>query len=193
MTFELPPLPYEKSALEPYISAETLEYHHGKHHRAYVNNLNKLIQGTEFAQHKLEEIICNSSGPIFNNAAQVWNHTFYWHCLRQNGGKEPTGQLEALLERRFGSFASFQKELSDAALSNFGSGWSWLIKKKSGQLEIVNTANAECPITQGDQPLLTVDIWEHAYYIDYRNVRADYISAFWQLVNWEFVAQNLSS
>ncbi|NIH31160.1 superoxide dismutase [Fe] [Hafnia paralvei] len=192
MSFELPTLPYEKNALEPHISAETLEYHYGKHHNTYVVNLNNLIKGTEFEGKSLEEIIKTSTGGIFNNAAQVWNHTFYWHCLSPKGGNAPTGAVADAINKAFGSFEAFKEELTKSAVGNFGSGWTWLVKKADGSLAIVNTSNAATPLTSGDKPLLTVDVWEHAYYIDYRNARPKYLENFWALVNWEFVAKNLA-
>ncbi|MBK5142415.1 superoxide dismutase [Fe] [Budviciaceae bacterium BWR-B9] len=192
MSFELPALPYAKDALEPHISAETLDYHYGKHHNTYVVNLNNLIKGTEFEGKSLEEIVLKSSGGIFNNAAQVWNHTFYWNCLAPKAGGEPTGALADAIVKNFGSFAAFKEQLSDSAVKNFGSGWTWLVKKADGKLAIVNTSNAANPMTDGDKPLLTVDVWEHAYYIDYRNARPKYLENFWALVNWEFVAKNLA-
>ncbi|CDL84517.1 superoxide dismutase [Fe] [Xenorhabdus cabanillasii] len=192
MSFELPALPYAKDALEPHISAETLEYHYGKHHNAYVVNLNNLIKDTEFAGKSLEEIIKSSEGGIFNNAAQVWNHTFYWHSLSPNGGGEPTGKVAEAINNSFGSFAEFKQQLTDAALKNFGSGWTWLVKKADGSLAIVNTSNAATPLAGEDKPVLTVDVWEHAYYIDYRNARPQYLEHFWALVNWKFVEENLA-
>ncbi|QQU53248.1 superoxide dismutase [Fe] [Serratia liquefaciens] len=192
MSFELPALPYEKNALEPHISAETLEYHYGKHHNAYVVNLNNLLKGSEFEGLSLEAIIKASSGGIFNNAAQVWNHTFYWHCLSPQGGGEPQGKLAAAINQAFGSFTAFREQFSDAAVKNFGAGWTWLVKKPDGSLAIVNTSNAATPLTGEDKPLLTVDVWEHAYYIDYRNARPDYLENFWALVNWAFVEENLA-
>ncbi|TBL98560.1 superoxide dismutase [Fe] [Hafnia paralvei] len=192
MSFELPALPYEKNALEPHISAETLEYHYGRHHNTYVVNLNNLIKGTEFEGKSLEEIIKTSTGGIFNNAAQVWNHTFYWHCLSPKGGNAPTGAVADAINKAFGSFEAFKEELTKSAVGNFGSGWTWLVKKADGSLAIVNTSNAATPLTSGDKPLLTVDVWEHAYYIDYRNARPKYLENFWALVNWEFVAKNLA-
>lgn len=192
MAFELPPLPYEKNALEPHISAETLEYHYGKHHNAYVTKLNNLVEGTENANKSLEEIIRSSSGGLFNQAAQVWNHTFYWHSLSPNGGGEPTGAAAEAISKAFGSFDAFKKEFSEKAAGNFGSGWTWLVKKPDGSLAVVNTDDADTPITGSDKPLLTIDVWEHAYYIDYRNARPNYIEAFWKLVNWDFVNQNLA-
>ncbi|HEJ7889402.1 TPA: superoxide dismutase [Fe] [Serratia liquefaciens] len=192
MSFELPALPYEKNALEPHISAETLEYHYGKHHNAYVVNLNNLLKGSEFEGLSLEAIIKASSGGIFNNAAQVWNHTFYWHCLSPQGGGEPQGKLAAAINQAFGSFTTFREQFSDAAVKNFGAGWTWLVKKPDGSLAIVNTSNAATPLTGEDKPLLTVDVWEHAYYIDYRNARPAYLENFWALVNWAFVEENLA-
>ena len=193
MTFELPKLPYEMNALEPHISKETLEYHYGKHHNTYVVNLNKLVPGTEFEGKSLEDIITSSSGGIFNNAAQIWNHTFYWHCLSPNGGGEPTGALADAIKKAFGSFADFKEKFSQTTITTFGSGWGWLVKKADGSLDIVSTSNAGCPLTDGVTPLLTCDVWEHAYYIDYRNARPNYVEAFWNLVNWEFVAKQFAS
>ncbi|MBB1273573.1 MULTISPECIES: superoxide dismutase [Fe] [Psychromonas] len=194
MAFELPALPYAKDALEPHISAETLEFHHGKHHATYVAKLNGLVEGTDLAEKSLEEIIKTSEGGVFNNAAQIWNHTFYWNCLAPNAGGEPTGELAAAIDAKFGSFAEFQAQLNDKAVNNFGSSWTWLVKKADGSLEIVNTSNAGTPLTEeGTTPLLTVDLWEHAYYIDYRNVRPNYLNGFWALVNWEFVAKNFAA
>ncbi len=191
MAFTLPELPYAMDALAPHISKETLEYHYGKHHNAYVTNLNKLIAGTEFEHLSLEDIIKKSSGGIFNNAAQVWNHTFYWHCLSPKGGNEPTGKLAEAINKAFGSFAAFQEQFTQAAITTFGSGWAWLIQDKDGSLKITSTSNAATPMTSGQEALMTCDVWEHAYYIDYRNLRPDYLKAFWSLVNWEFVAANL--
>ena len=194
MAFELPALPYAINALEPHISQETLEYHHGKHHNTYVVNLNNLVPGTEFEGKSLEEIIKTSNGGIFNNAAQIWNHTFYWHCLTPNGGGEPTGALADAINKAFGSFAEFKDAFTKSAIGNFGSSWTWLVKKVDGSLAIVNTSNAGCPLTEaGTTPLLTVDLWEHAYYIDFRNLRPKYMETFWALVNWEFVAKNLAA
>lgn len=192
MSFELPALPYEKNALEPHISAETLEYHYGKHHNTYVVNLNNLVKGSEFEGKSLEEIIKTSNGGVFNNAAQVWNHTFYWHCLSPQGGGEPQGELAAAIVKSFGSFAAFKEQFTEAAVKNFGAGWTWLVKKPDGALAIVNTSNAATPLTGEDKPLLTVDVWEHAYYIDYRNARPKYLENFWALVNWTFAAENLA-
>ena len=194
MAFELPALPYAINALEPHISQETLEYHHGKHHNTYVVNLNNLVPGTEFEGKSLEEIIKTSTGGVFNNAAQIWNHTFYWHCLSPNGGGEPTGALADAINKAFGSFAEFKDAFTKSAIGNFGSSWTWLVKIADGSLAIVNTSNAGCPLTEaGTTPLLTVDLWEHAYYIDFRNLRPKYMETFWTLVNWEFVAKNLAA
>ena len=194
MAFELPTLPYAKDALEPHISAETLDYHYGKHHNTYVVKLNGLIPGTEFENKTLEEIIKTSSGGIFNNAAQVWNHSFYWNCLSPNGGGEPSGAVADAINASFGSFAAFKEKFNDSAVNNFGSSWTWLVKKEDGSLDIVNTSNAATPLTdESVTPLLTVDLWEHAYYIDYRNVRPDYLNGFWALVNWAFVEENLAA
>ncbi len=192
MAHQLPELPYAKDALAPTISAETLEYHYGKHHQTYVTNLNKLIEGTEFANATLEDIIKKSSGGLFNNAAQVWNHTFYWNCLSPNGGGEPSGALADAIKSSFGSFAEFKEKFSTSAATNFGSGWTWLVKNSDGSIAIVNTSNAGCPLTDGQTPLLTIDVWEHAYYIDYRNARPKYLESIWGLVNWDFVAQNFA-
>ena len=192
MQHTLPPLPYAKDALAPTISAETLEYHYGKHHQAYVDNLNKLVPGTEFENLSLEEIIRKASaGGIFNNAAQVWNHSFYWNCLKPKGGGEPAGALAAAIVKGFGTFAAFKQQFSQAAVTQFGSGWAWLVKKQDGGLAIVQTGNAGNPMTSGDTPILTCDVWEHAYYIDYRNARPKYVESFWSLVNWDFVASKL--
>lgn len=190
MKHELPALPYEMDALAPHISSETLEYHYGKHHKAYVDNLNKLIPGTEFESASLEDIIMKSSGGVFNNAAQIWNHTFYWHCLAPNGGGEPSGALAEAIDAAFGSFAQFKEEFSKTAITTFGSGWAWLVKKADGSLALVSTPNAGTPMTDGHTALLTCDVWEHAYYIDYRNARPSYVEHFWNLVNWDFVAEN---
>ena len=187
---ELPDLPYAIDALEPHISAETLQFHHGKHHATYVDKLNGMIPGSEFESATLEDINQGASGGMFNNAAQIWNHSFYWNCLSPNGGGAPGQKLGEAIDQTFGSFDEFKDQFAAAALGNFGSGWTWLVKNNAGGLEIVNTDDAENPMTQDYIPLLTCDVWEHAYYIDYRNRRPDYIAAFWQLVNWEFVAAN---
>lgn len=194
MEHQLPALPYAMDALAPHISKETLEYHYGKHHQTYVTNLNNLIKGTEFENLSLEEIVKKASGGIFNNAAQVWNHTFYWYCLAPagQGGGEPSGKLGDAIKAKWGSFAKFKEEFTKAAVTTFGSGWAWLVKKSDGSLDIVSTGNAQTPLTGQDKPLLTCDVWEHAYYIDYRNARPKYVEAFWNLVNWSFVSQNLA-
>lgn len=192
MAHQLPELPYAKNALEPHISAETIDYHYGKHHQTYVTNLNGLIANTEFADATLENIILKSQGAIFNNAAQVWNHTFYWNCLKPKGGGQPTGPLAAAIDKTFGSFDEFKKRFTQTAIGTFGSGWAWLVKKQDGSLEIVSTSNAGTPMTSGQKALLTCDVWEHAYYVDYRNARAKYVESFWNLVNWDFVAKNLA-
>ncbi|ABQ57169.1 TPA: superoxide dismutase [Fe] [Legionella pneumophila] len=191
MTFTLPQLPYALDALAPHVSKETLEYHYGKHHNTYVTNLNKLIPGTEFESMTLEEIIMKAKGGIFNNAAQVWNHTFYWHSMSPNGGGEPKGRLAEAINKSFGSFAAFKEQFSQTAATTFGSGWAWLVQDQSGALKIISTSNAGTPMTEGLNALLTCDVWEHAYYIDYRNRRPDYIEAFWSLVNWDFASSNL--
>lgn len=192
MAFELPKLPYEMNALEPYISQETLEYHYGKHHNAYVTNLNNLVEGSDDADKSLEDLIMSAKGGIFNNAAQIWNHTFYWHCMKPNGGGEPTGELATAIEETFGSFANFKEKFSKTAATTFGSGWAWLVKNSAGKLEIVSTSNAANPMTDNNTPLLTCDVWEHAYYIDYRNARPKYIENFWSLINWDFVAEQFA-
>ena len=191
MAFELPPLPYEKNALEPHISAETLDFHYGKHHATYVAKLNGLVEGTDQANMSLEEVVKKSDGGVFNNAAQIWNHTFYWNSLTPNGGGEPAGALADAINAKWGSFAEFQAAFNDKAVNNFGSSWTWLVKTADGGLDIVNTSNAATPLTDaGVTPLITVDLWEHAYYIDYRNARPKYLEAFWALANWEFAAKN---
>ena len=192
MQHELPPLSYEKNALEPHISSETLDYHYGKHHQTYVTNLNKLIVGTEFEDKALEDIITSASGGIFNNAAQVWNHSFYWNCLSPSGGGEPSGAVAEAINAAFGSFDDFKEKFSTSAATNFGSGWTWLVKNQDGGLAVVNTSNAGTPMTDGLTALLTCDVWEHAYYIDYRNARPKYVEAFWNLVNWNFVSENFA-
>ncbi len=190
MAFELPALPYERDALEPHISKETLDFHYGKHHNTYVVKLNGLVEGTELENKSLEDIVKTSEGGIFNNAAQIWNHTFYWNCLSPNGGGAPEGELAEAINKAFGSFDEFVAKFSEMAVNNFGSSWTWLVKNPDGSVEIVNTSNAATPLTTEQKPLLTCDLWEHAYYIDYRNVRPDYLKAFWALVNWEFAAAN---
>jgi len=193
MAITLPDLPYSMDALEPHISRETLEFHYGKHHATYVAKLNPLIEGTELANADLDTIVKNSQGGIFNNAAQVWNHTFYWNCLSPKGGGAPTGAVAAAIDAAFGSFEKFKEQFSTSAANNFGSGWTWLVKNADGSVMLVNTSNAATPLTDANvTPLLTVDVWEHAYYIDYRNSRPNYLEAFWKLVNWDFVNANLA-
>jgi Fe-Mn family superoxide dismutase len=197
MSFELPPLPYEMNALEPHISANTLSFHYGKHHQAYVTNLNNLLKDHPSAQASLEEIILEAANgshgvAVFNNAAQVWNHTFYWHCMKPNGGGEPSAEFKRRLEKAFGSFENFCSEFKQAAVSQFGSGWAWLVSDKDGKLSILKTGNADLPMAHGYTALLTCDVWEHAYYLDYQNRRPDYVDTFLQfLVNWDFVESNL--
>ena len=192
MAIELPKLPYALDALEPHISKETLEFHYGKHHQTYVTNLNNLIQGTELEGKDLVDIIKNSSGGIFNNSAQVWNHTFYWNSLSPQGGGQPTGALADAINENFGSFEKFQEEFTKTAVTTFGSGWAWLVKNSQGKLELISTSNAGTPLTEGSTPLLTCDVWEHAYYIDYRNARPKYLESWWNLVNWDFASKNFS-
>ncbi|AKC71884.1 superoxide dismutase [Fe] [Pandoraea oxalativorans] len=192
MEHKLPELPYAIDALAPTISKETMEYHYGKHHQAYVTNLNNLIKGTEFENASLEDIIKKSSGGVFNNAAQVWNHTFFWNTLSPKGGGAPTGDLAKAIDAKFGSFDAFKETFSKSAVGNFGSGWTWLVKKADGSVDIVNTSNAATPLTGADKPLITIDVWEHAYYIDYRNARPKFVEAFWNLVNWDFAAKNFA-
>ena len=193
MAFTLPDLPYPKSALAPHISAETLEYHHGKHHNAYVKKLNELVAGGKFENAKLEDVIRQAGpGPIFNNAAQIWNHTFYWHSMAPGAGGKPAGELAQAIDKAFGSFEAFQKAFTDAAIGQFGSGWAWLVRKPDGSLAVEKTPNAETPITGSNVPLLVCDVWEHAYYIDKRNDRAAYVASWWNLVNWKFAAENFT-
>ncbi len=191
MAIELPALPYDRTALEPHISAETIDFHYGKHHQTYVTNLNNMIAGTEFEAMSLEEIVRKSQGGMFNNAAQVWNHTFYWNCLKPNGGGAPTGKLADAINAAFGSFEKFKEEFSKTAITTFGSGWAWLVQRPDGALALVSTPNAATPLTGEDTALLTCDVWEHAYYVDYRNARPKYVEAFWNLVNWDFVASQM--
>lgn len=191
MSVTLPELPYAMDALSPHISKETLEFHYGKHHQTYVTNLNNLTEGGEHAKSSLEEIVLKSSGGMFNNAAQIWNHTFYWNSLSPKGGGEPSGKIAELINRDFGSFASFKEEFSKACITLFGSGWGFLVQDGNGKLQIRQESNAGCPLTSDLNPVLTCDVWEHAYYIDYRNARPKYLEAFWSLVNWEFANQNL--
>jgi Fe-Mn family superoxide dismutase len=192
MTHVLPALPYAADALAPVISAETIDFHYGKHHQAYVTNLNNLVPGTEFEDASLEDIVMKSSGGIFNNAAQVWNHTFYWNGLSPDGGGQPKGELADAINAAFGSFDAFKAAFIKSGIGNFGSGWTWLVKNKNGSVEIVNTSNAANPMRDGKKPLLTIDVWEHAYYIDYRNARPKYLDEIWSLVNWDFVASNFA-
>ena len=192
MEHALPALPYAKDALAPHISAETIDFHYGKHHQTYVTNLNNLIKGGEFENSTLEDIVKKSAGGIFNNAAQIWNHTFYWQSLAPAAAATPTGALAAAINAKYGTFDAFKEAFNKSALGNFGSGWTWLVKKADGTLDIVNTTNAATPLTTSDTPLLTCDVWEHAYYIDYRNSRANYLASFWALANWEFAAKNFA-
>jgi Fe-Mn family superoxide dismutase len=192
MAFSLPPLPYEKNALAPHISAETLDFHYGKHHQAYVTNLNKLVEGKPEASKSLEEIILSSEGGVFNNAAQIWNHTFYWKSMKPNGGGHPTGDLADAIKRDFGSLEKFAGDFTAAATTQFGSGWAWLSLGKDKKLVVTKTSNADLPLKHGEKALLTIDVWEHAYYIDYRNARPKYIETFLKsLVNWDFALENL--
>jgi len=191
MQHELPKLPYAMDALAPHISKETFEFHYGKHHQAYVTNLNGLIKGTEFENSSLEDIIKKSSGGVFNNAAQVWNHTFFWHSMKPNGGGKPTGALAAAIDKKWGSFDVFKDAFTKSAVGNFGSGWTWLVKKADGSVDIANTSNAGSVLTTADKALLTIDVWEHAYYIDYRNARPKFVETFLNsLANWDFAAKN---
>lgn len=191
MSFTLPALPYALDALAPVISRETLEYHHGKHHQAYVTNLNNLLPGSGFEQATLEDIIAEATGGLFNNAAQVWNHTFYWHCLRApRADNKPLGELAAAINQTFGDFAAFQEQFTKVAVGTFGSGWAWLVETPEGALALKSTSNAATPMTLKDKALLTCDVWEHAYYIDYRNARPTYVNRFWEIVNWDFVEAN---
>ncbi len=192
MAIELPPLPYGRDALAPHISAETLDYHYGKHHQGYVNKVNAAIAGTDMDDLDLEAIIKKADGGLFNSAAQTWNHTFYWNSMSPNGGGDPSGKLADALTKAFGSVDGFREEFSKQAGANFGSGWTWLVQRPDGSLAIVNTSNAGTPVTGSDRALLTCDVWEHAYYIDYRNARPKYLEAFWNLVNWDFAASNLA-
>jgi Fe-Mn family superoxide dismutase len=191
MSITLPALPYPENGLEPHISAETISFHYGKHHQTYVTKLNGLIEGTDLAGASLEDIVKQSKGGVFNNAAQVWNHTFYWNSLSPNGGGEPTGAVADAINLTWGSFDKFKEEFSQSAVNNFGSGWTWLVKGEGGKLEIINTSNADTPIAHGKTPVLTIDVWEHAYYVDYRNARPKYVEAFWNLVNWDFANKNI--
>ena len=193
MAIELPALPYDRTALEPHISAETIDYHYSKHHQTYVTNLNNLIAGTEFESADLETIVRKSQGGLFNNAAQVWNHTFYWNCLKPNGGGAPTGKLAEAIDTTFSSFDAFKAEFTKTAIGTFGSGWAWLVQRADGSLALVSTSNAATPLTGTDKPLLTCDVWEHAYYIDYRNMRPKFVETFLdKLVNWSFAEANFA-
>lgn len=192
MEHKLPPLPYAMDALQPHISKETLEFHYGKHHQTYVTNLNNMIKGTEFENASLEAIVKKSSGGIFNNAAQIWNHTFYWNSMKPKGGGKPAAGLAQAIDKKWSSFDAFKDAFNKSAAGNFGSGWTWLVKKADGSVDIVNTSNAATPLTGTDKPLLTCDVWEHAYYIDYRNARPKYLEAWWNLVNWDFAAKNFA-
>ena len=193
MQHQLPPLPYALDALQPHISKETLEFHYGKHHQAYLTNLNNLVKGTEFEDLALEDIVRKSAGGVFNNAAQVWNHTFFWRSMKPGGGGSPTGKLADAIGRKWSAFEAFKDAFAKSATGNFGSGWTWLVKRTDGSVDIVNTSNAATPLTGADKPLLTIDVWEHAYYVDYRNRRADFVAAFLgNLVNWDFAAKNFA-
>jgi len=191
-TFELPTLPYAMDALTPHISKETLEYHYGKHHATYVTKLNGMIEGTKHAGKSLKDIMLNSDGGVYNNAAQAWNHEFYWNCLGPDAGGDPNGDVAGAIKDAFGSFDNFKTKFNDAAAALFGSGWMWLVLKKDKNIDLVATQNAGNPLTDGMQPLLVCDVWEHAYYIDYRNRRPDYLASFWNLVNWDFVNRQYS-
>lgn len=191
MTFELPDLPYDRNALIPHISEETLDYHYGKHHKAYVDTLNHLVDGTEWENRSLGEIVQGSSGPLFNQAAQHWNHTFYWTCMSPDGGGKPSGELAVVIDESFGSFDAFAGKFTDIAVGTFGSGWAWLVKNDDGVLDVISTQNGNNPLTNGHTPLLTCDVWEHAYYIDYRNARPKYLDAFFELINWDTVNERL--
>jgi superoxide dismutase, Fe-Mn family len=193
MEHTLPPLPFAKNALAPHMSEETLEYHYGKHHQTYVTNLNKLIPGTEFENLSLEEIVKKASGGVFNNSAQIWNHTFFWNSLSPKGGGAPAGALGDAINAKYGSFDKFKEEFTKVATGTFGSGWTWLVKKADGSLDIVSTSNAATPLTTDSKPLLTLDVWEHAYYIDYRNARPKFIEAFWNIANWDFASKNFGA
>ncbi len=191
MAIELPALPFAREALEPHISGETIDFHYGKHHKTYVDNLNKMIAGTELDSLTLEEIVRKAEGAMFNNAAQVWNHTFYWNCLSPEGGGKPSGALAKAIDEAFGSYDAFVEQFTKTAIGTFGSGWAWLVQRSDGTLAIISTSNAATPLTGEDKALMTCDVWEHAYYIDYRNARPKYLEAFWKLVNWEFVAAQM--
>jgi superoxide dismutase, Fe-Mn family len=189
MPFQQPPLPFDMKAMKPFLSEEQLTYHYGKHHAAYFKNLNGLVEGKPEADMTLRDVVVKSSGPMFNNAAQAWNHSFYWDCIMPGGGGEPTGDLAAAIVRDFGGFEAFKKAMSEAAVKLFGSGWAWLAADKQGKLEIMSLGNADTPLKHGKEPVLTIDVWEHAYYVDYRNDRAKYVDEFWKFVNWAFAAK----
>lgn len=191
MTFELPPLPYENGELEPHISKQTIEFHYGKHHQSYVDKVNKLKEGTPFEDASLEDIIRKADGGLFNNGAQVWNHTFYWNCLKPGGSGEPSGKLQEAIEKEFGSFEKFKEKFTEAATTLFGSGWTWLVQTAEGKLEIIKKSNADNPLRDGHTPLLTCDMWEHAFYLDRQNRKPEYLEAFWSLVDWDAVASRL--
>lgn len=193
MGFSLPPLPFDQGSLSPFISPETIEFHYGKHHKGYVDNLNKLIAKTEHVNKTLEEIVKSADGAIYNNAAQAFNHQFYWNCLSPSGGGEPKGPLAEALTKEFGSVAKFKELFTESSMTIFGSGWAWLVKDKRGKLKIMKASNADNPLLDNEQPILTCDVWEHAYYIDYRNARAKYLEAFWHIVNWRFASENFSA
>jgi Fe-Mn family superoxide dismutase len=191
MEHKLPALPYAMDALAPHMSKETMEFHYGKHHQAYVTNLNNLIKGTEFESASLEDIVKKSSGGVFNNAAQVWNHSFFWNCMKPGGGGKPSGALASAMDKKWGSFDGFKDAFTKSAVGNFGSGWTWLVKKGDGSVDIVNTSNAGTPLTGADKPVLTIDVWEHAYYIDHRNARPKFVETFLNsLANWDFAGKN---
>jgi len=192
MSFELPELPWSKDALAPHISQETIEYHYGKHHKAYVTKLNGMVKDTPDANKSLEELIKSASGPVFNNAAQIWNHTFYWKSMSPNGGGEPDGSIKDAIVATYGDFATFKKQFGEACSGHFGSGWAWLVKEGDNKVKIVQTHDAGCPVKEGQVPILTCDVWEHAYYIDYRNDRAKYVESWWNTINWNFANQNLT-
>jgi Fe-Mn family superoxide dismutase len=192
MEHTLPQLPYALDALSPFISKETLEFHYGKHHQTYVTNLNNLIKGTEFENASLEDVVKKSTGGVFNNAAQVWNHTFYWNSMKPNGGAAPTGALADAINAKWGSFDKFKEEFTKCAVGTFGSGWAWLVKKADGTLDLVSTSNAATPLTSDAKPLMTCDVWEHAYYIDTRNARPKYLENFWNVANWDFASKNFA-
>ncbi|MDP4266665.1 MAG: superoxide dismutase [Bacteroidota bacterium] len=193
MAFELPQLPFPLKALEPYITENTLSFHYGKHHQAYITNLNRLTEGTEFEKVSLETLITKATGAIYNNAAQVWNHTFYWNCMSPNGGGEPTGKLAEIINKNFGSFSDFKEKFTTAATSLFGSGWTWLVIKDNDKLEIIQESNAGCPLKNGLKPILTIDVWEHAYYLDYQNRRPEYVNAFWNVIDWKTIGKRIES